>query len=380
MVNPQQKEECQEIVALSPFNSAENPYLWLTKNALENLGYDVVPFDIGELLRSENVPNYVVLNWYEEIKGGMVRGAITFAKRYLKLFIARTKKAKVILVIHNKVPHDGATNATAALSRQFRLMLCNQANAIVGLCSKTLDVLSQAYPEMNKSNLQRKFHVVPHPSYEEYFKTIASDASISRLPGVVIKSQFVFLFVGQIRPYKNVELVLDVARRFEKLDYDAVFIIAGKCHDQSYLEDINRKASSNVVLMEGFIPDNEICTLIKASDALILPYNTKSSLNSGTCMLAFTLDRTVICPKIGTLESIPAELVYCYDYDGSESHGQSLFDSATKAYFDKQNNPGRFAERGKSLGSKVRNDNSLSATAIAWQAVLEAIGTNNEVK
>jgi glycosyltransferase involved in cell wall biosynthesis len=223
------------------------------------------------------------------------------------------------------------------------------------------------------NDIKNKFHVVPHPSYDSYYRSVMSNDLSAESAGVATQLSFTFLFIGQIRPYKNVELVLNTARKFEQAGIDASFIIAGRCQDKPYLSALYEAAPSNVHIREGFIPDDEIPSLIESSHALILPYDTRSSLNSGTCMLAFTFGRTVVCPSIGTLEGTPDELIYKYSYASMSEHEDRLFAKALEAYEDWHGDHDAFMKKGAQLQKATITHNSVKDIAESWNAVFEAI-------
>ena len=363
-----------KVVALYPFSSQDNPYLRLTQMAIEDGGYCVAPCKTPGKYSASSSPSFLVLNWFDEIKGNPLSAIARFVKRYTEAVLSQRRGTKVIFVIHNRVPHDGASNVSTFLSRRLRLVLCQRASAIVGLCTATKDVIKDAFPELSPGEVDRKFHYVPHPTYAPIYDfSFQGIGDVTRPEKGTVDSSFTFLFVGLIRPYKNVELILRVARYFEEHDYQATFVIAGKALRQSYLDELRCAAPGNVRIREGFVPDDEMCSLIKGSDALILPYNIESSLNSGTCMLAFTFGRTVICPDIGTLEGIPDDLVYKYTYVDAEGHERHLLAESLRAYRDKLANPIRFAENGDAIREIVLQRHSISEVGRAWSAVFEAV-------
>src|SRR3546814_5363270 len=101
------------------------------------------------------------------------------------------------------------------------------------------------------------------------------------------------LFIGIVKPDKNLELLIDVVGTF---GHRVQLIIAGKAIDESYQRKLADRAAGvgNVRLLPYFIPDNELTGLLGQTDAVVLPYDLASSLNSGTVVLAFSYKKTVI--------------------------------------------------------------------------------------
>ncbi|MGX7835548.1 glycosyltransferase, partial [Campylobacter fetus subsp. venerealis] len=127
------------------------------------------------------------------------------------------------------------------------------------------------------------------------------------IPDKVDKSdtRLKLLFLGAIKPYKNIELLIDLAKKFP---LDIQLTVAGNPSSDSYRSELEALAldTQNIKLDLTFIPDEELPGYIHESDLLILPYSLASSLNSGTVILAFSYGRTVICPRIGTIDDLKA--------------------------------------------------------------------------
>ena len=109
------------------------------------------------------------------------------------------------------------------------------------------------------------------------------------------------------------------------------------------------KESDNISLLFKFIPDEELSDLLKISDAVILPYDISSSLNSGTIYLAFSNKKTVVAPLIATLEDISEmDFFFGYQYKDESEHEQNLkkaIDELISAY-----------EKNKDILSRMGND------------------------
>lgn len=273
--------------------------------------------------------------------------------------------------IHNRVPHDRPSDDILEASLRMRRLLCEKSDAIVGLCEQTREVLKEESNQNFASVLDKKFFVVPHPVYECYG---VQPYVNSKSPFKVGGNRFTFLFLGQVRPYKNIELILEVARVFLGEKIEVEFVVAGGC-PTDYWRSLKTDVPANVAFLLGHVPDDEIVSLVSSADALILPYDVGSSLNSGSCMLAFSLKRTVVCPAIGTLQTVPKELVYSYSYTvgDQESHLRALTESARRAYNDMRRDPLAFADKGRRLYWHVSRSNSLQAVGNALQSIFEAV-------
>ena len=146
----------------------------------------------------------------------------------------------------------------------------------------------------------------------------------------------VLLYLGAIKKYKNVELIIRLAKYFQRKGYNGKFILAGRCSDLDSLDQLRKESQGLTILLlvPHFIGDEEIDGFMKAADVFICPLNIESSLNSGSCMLGLTYGKQVICPKIGTIQELNYGMPYTYVYQTKEEHYTELEKAAEKAYSD----------------------------------------------
>jgi len=272
-------------------------------------------------------------NWYDS-------AATRFEylrKKMLLGFLHMTGK-KIIYTLHNKQPHN-QTNS----SYSVRLMkyMCRKADAIVGLCPDTQSVVRGIEPEALK-----KLRIIPHPSYIDNYDLSKMESLRERYK--IADTDMVFLFIGSISPYKNVELLIDT---FKKIKQDHIYlIIAGNPSNDEYRDELLKRISGAPNLLYDFryIPDEEIEKFYNTADIVILPYHKTSSLNSGAVYLSFSLKKTVICPDIGTINALEDHsFVYDYHYDDEQEHAVQLETAIFRACADYENNPIIIREKGE---------------------------------
>ena len=88
-------------------------------------------------------------------------------------------------------------------------------------------------------------------------------------------------------------------------------------------------------------------TLLEFVDVLVLPYDTRSTMNSGTMLLAFSFGRTVILPNIPMAEEFDDKLFYKYAYKDEREHRQNLTKEMKRAFSN-----GR--QENRRMGGKLR--------------------------
>lgn len=166
------------------------------------------------------------------------------------------------------------------------------------------------------------------------------------------------LFIGAIKPYKNIEILIDVFKDFVSKPIELT--IVGNVSDNSYKEFICNYSEGvpNIKLKLEFINDKDIPSILSMCDVVLLPYDIASSLNSGTALLAFSYRKTVICPRIGTILNLPFEdYIFTYDYVSSDDHKSRISESLHKILgLGKRT----LREYGSEMYNLISKENSLS--------------------
>jgi glycosyltransferase involved in cell wall biosynthesis len=117
--------------------------------------------------------------------------------------------------------------------------------------------------------------------------------------------KFLFLFAGQIRPYKG---VLELVEAFKSLDPEVkkhcLLVVAGKASDASYLKRIEEamRGGEEILFFHRFLEEEELLAFVAACDVGVLPY--RDVLNSGSALLFSSLGIPVVGPKIGALPEV----------------------------------------------------------------------------
>lgn len=313
------------LTSYSPYN-VFNVYSRIIQNYIEECGYQVIP--IKRILRNPKLffNCYIVnFNWFEEAPD-----FFKFLPRYILLILLKLFNKKIIFTLHNKHPHNLVKNYwTICLSKK----MCDISNVIIGHCPETEKIIAEINPE----NIS-KFRLIPHPNYIESYK-VNDNPDLRKIYGYK-QDDIVFLFLGTISPYKNVEMLIDVFHQIQQPF--AKLLIAGNACDCEYGKYIQQKVleTTNIQCDIRYIPDDEIPNYYSICDVSILPYQKSSYLNSGVVYLSFSLKRTVISPMIGTINMIPnKQFVYSYDYASEDEHRKRIYETINRVLADVQNNP-----------------------------------------
>jgi len=324
-----------------PFESSFNKYTDLMKSILETINIKPIPIDNYEYA------SFIWLHWFESIANeNDFRQKIDFLKK------CREKDKKIIWNVHNKKPHEiqNAENVESMMK-----LLAQLSYKIVIHSHITIDVIKDICE--NDKNILSKIIFVPIPHYAGAHGNLLTTNSLQN-------NKLKILFFGQIRPYKNIELLIKV---FNDLNFDDMELsICGICMNKEYEQNLLNSIGCNngIKLDFRFIADNEIPKLLANNHILALPYSTESSLNSSAIILAFSYARTVISPNIGTIDEISDKsLFFSYDYKSEQEHEQKFKEqiiAIREKYHGKYN---ELLNLGEKCREYILENNSYSKTA-----------------
>ena len=188
----------------------------------------------------------------------------------------------VVRALHNLAPHGGA-------SVLERLLL------------QLLDRHTRIWIRLNVVTAPRAPHTatILHGHYRDWFAGFEVPPPI---PGRL-------LYFGLIRPYKGVETLLD---SFFALDRDrvpdAALRIVGQPADDALRERILDAcaADARISALLDYVDDATLAREVGRAELVVLPF--RKMLNSGSLLLALSLDRPVLAPRNDANEALADEI------------------------------------------------------------------------
>ncbi len=276
--------------------------------------YKVVPYtELGIASKDEKDCKVIVLNWYENILD---------ISKLLKLIQYRLKGIKIVWIFHNRLPHEDKVSFMSSVKMRCMIGISNR----IILLSKNSRKLLQDY---SKRACKKAVHI-PVVHHCNDYKAVEKD---NRKELEISNQDFVYMFLGTIRPYKNIEMIVDI---FNELKLKgAKLLIVGRPFDGKYAKEIKALCQNNtdIILDCRFVEDNEIYAYFNTCDIAIMPYHKESCINSGVMMTAFSCGRTVIIPDIAQARDY-RKLCYMYCYNEATEHRERLKDMMLNAYRD----------------------------------------------
>lgn len=236
------------------------------------------------------------------------------AWRAARNFIANLTRFKwrgghFVWTIHNEAPHDG--------------LHLDVHEWLVGELSKHADAfhvhsrLAADHLSTTRALDRDRFIVTPHGNYLDFYQRWPGTQFEARRRFGLPTERRVLLLFGRIGAYKGAtEAIACVAQPNLA---NTSLVIAGKQVDP--IEQGDGGNSGAIVVLDGFIDDDEIPPLFAACDFVLAPY--RRSMTSGTVVLAFSMGRPVIAPRLFQIAEIVDDGISGFLYDPDDLHDLS---------------------------------------------------------
>ena len=293
-------------------NRRENPYNALLFTALQNVGVEVKEFSVQRLLLGPHA-DVLHLHWAptSRIRGHSRRRVRrTSLELMLLLRAARLREMKIVWTVHDIGAHD--RRAHSDLEKPYWSRVAHYLDALISLSSAALDQVRERYPALTTVPA----FITRHGHYRgAYPRNIGPEEARKRMG--IGSAANVYSFVGQMRPYKNLPVLLRAFRDLD--DPEAILLIAGMLKLDGTRAEFDELVSADrrVKVFGGFIDDASMQLYLEAADLVVLPY--RDILNSGSAILALSFDRPVLVPAHGSMTELAEDVGtdWVLTYDGS---------------------------------------------------------------
>jgi len=308
-------------VLFLPDGSRGNPYQLELAEALRRRGVNVTLSNgIGSLpilgaIWIHGKPDILHLHWTH----GFVVGS-TCVKTFLKalrflteLVLARLIGVRVVWTVHNLLQHERKHSGLELFFNRILVWLYDQ---LIVHCDAAIEELMRSYRLPGR--FRHKIKVIPHGNYVSSYPNQVSREEARGRFGLAM-DELVFLYLGQIRPYKGVPELIDA---FLKVDHpDARLLIAGRPATEEVKAQIREwsERDDRIQAFLEFIPDTDIQLYMNAADVVVLPY--RDILTSGAALLAMSFGKPIIAPRLGCLAEVIDEGAGGFLYDPDDGGG-----------------------------------------------------------
>lgn len=274
---------------MSPKYNDTNKYNSLLCNAIEKKGVLVNHFRWRKFFSLKR-NDVLHLHWIDGVYQSNIK--VIFMLRILILFLMlmyfKLLKVRVVWTVHNLYPHNYKYKRLEKIARRLVIKFCSKL-IVAGEFIKR-EVVNEFSVSPNKIS------VIPHGHYKNVYPI---QGLSYRKKYKIPESDYVYLFIGSIKPYKGIEKLIEAFNNIDDNNSSSL-LIAGKLFvdetDLTRLINKNKKIHCDF----NFISDEQIADIILSADAIVLPFIEITT--SGSALLAPSFNRPIIAPRSSFFE------------------------------------------------------------------------------
>lgn len=208
----------------------------------------------------------------------------------------RRRGARIVWMVHNALPHEGSPWLWRPLARI--------GYAAPDVCLTHAASEQEALRALAVPSAMRH---VAHPAPAALTSVPADEANARAALG--LKDEVLFLFLGYVRDYKGVDVLLDALARLEPGGQPWRALIAGEWYVDRSSADRAIAApplAGRVCIDDRYLPADDVARYLAAATVVVLPY--RAGTQSGVVPLAYAHGRGVITTRVGGLpEAVDVE-------------------------------------------------------------------------
>jgi beta-1,4-mannosyltransferase len=339
-----------------------NPYTRLLYGALGRFGFELVPegqLSLSWLWRSRRDVDVLHFHWcpndFYEYRGPRASLRVPLSWLSLLSFVARLAAARtlgyrVVWTIHEVYPHGSANR------RIDRLAAIALARLSCVLFAHDVATADRARAELGRAAAD--IDIVPHGSYVGFYPAGRPREAVRRELGVA-SGTFVFLCFGSVKPYKEIERLIEAFRSLPRRD--VALVVAGTVRDRRIGDAILAAADSDprIVPRLGLVPDEGVAELYGAADAAVLP--RRDGWTSGSLILALSSGVPVVAARSSAYEELTGGGEAGWFFEPGDRDGLGAALDAAAADIRLAREKGRAALE---LASRLRWEETAAHTAV----------------
>ena len=290
----------RDVVASFPPVLDTNPYQRLLYGELVRQGFALAPSSrlrLGWLRRNRRLVGVLHFHWpqsyWRHARGPeRLRGVLsyaTMARFGVRLRLARALGYRIVWTVHQVYPHE---LASPRVDRLGALTLARLSDLLL-----VHDEATATSVERELGAVARKVALVPHGSYVGVYRDGRPREQVRAELGIP-EDDFVFLCFGDLRAYKEVELLLSAFGRVSAAGVRLV--VAGSVGSDRSAAAVRDAASADarVTPLLGFVPEERVAELFGAADAAVFARGDGGT--SGALILALSLGVPAVVARTRT--------------------------------------------------------------------------------
>jgi beta-1,4-mannosyltransferase len=268
-----------------------NPSMQLLIEALTQNGVKVVnppaKNPLLSILKPSAQGDVLILNWLEDVifsKYGWLQWTVAF---FLVYWLQLSGK-KMIYMLHNKTSHiERHHRATEILRR----LIIRKSAFILTYAREGVDFMRQQYPKAAD-----KTFYINHPTVDRLSMCKHPDAA---------SRKYDILIWGTISKYKGVTDFIRFIR--DNNVNDLKVCILGRCPSAELYNEIQSTKTDNIDFIDKGLPFEELAHYIDDARFVLVPFQTKTLLGSGTLADSLSFGAKVIGPDAGSFSDYPGK-------------------------------------------------------------------------
>jgi len=293
----------------APAAAQINPYISLIYSQFEQAGIEVKPFRALQLGRQTAAVFHA--HWPEAVLWGRMAHTLPLLAKVAADHVLKTMDevhdngGSVAWTVHNLVPH-AVHPAHQAIWDGFFPAFRQRVDLMIGMTERSLDLACAAYPDL----ASRPRVVIPHPHFRTAYPPPPKMTAARERLGLP-EDAFIIGMLGSIRASKGVPQAIaafsDAQIVNTMLDAMEMLMVAGDCANEQENGKIEQAIGSNTGVMYRRAPlsPDDLVESFAAVDAILI--NQQTTLNSGTLLLALSMNRPVIAPAGGSIGELAKE-------------------------------------------------------------------------
>lgn len=287
----------------------ENDTHCVVRYVRRRAGLGPLPFFAGVGLARMRGFRLIHIHWpqFALRHGGRTLYRFSLVNARASLWWLRVLGIRIVWTVHNVLPHERETADDVMVSR----MLARNAARTIVHSERTRKELSALGADTERVS------VIPHGPYTGTYQEVSRTEGRRALQ--LPDTARIAMFFGQIRPYKGVEDLIDA---WEQTTLGHAWrtrmpflLLAGKCDDLILRQRLQRYADTvSGRFDQGYVAEKKVSLYFAAATIVVFPF--RSVTTSGSALLALSLGRPIVAPRLGALRDLPDEVGFFYEPGG----------------------------------------------------------------
>ena len=207
----------------------------------------------------------------------------------LARYIKKNSSAEIVFYCHNALEHE--TFYPKVLASKKVLLI---ADRILTQSEQETATLRRI---LGRDNIVTAYHPTISLAAPDQMTSLEAKERL-HLHGPII------LFFGFVREYKGLDILLEALALVRKKRPVTLMVVGEFWEDPQKYRRLIKKLGLDqaVILVEGYVPNEEVGTYFRAADLVVQPY--RSATGSGISQLAYGFGRPVIATSVGSLSEV----------------------------------------------------------------------------